>query len=97
MIAAVGEGWCFALDAVSSVGVIASLLAMKVTPRALDEAGRQHLLEELHHGWRYIVGFTPIRTALLLVAIVSAAGTPHGADAGDCGRGAARRAEHVGI
>ena len=33
LIAAVGEGWCFMLDAVSYVAVIASLLAMRVPPR----------------------------------------------------------------
>src|SRR5438270_2123845 len=33
IIAAVGEGWCFMIDAVSYIAVIASLLAMNVTPR----------------------------------------------------------------
>jgi predicted MFS family arabinose efflux permease len=35
------------------------------------------VLEELGHGWRYILGHVPIRTALLMVAIVSTAGTPY--------------------
>ncbi len=33
LIAAVGEGWCFALDALSYLAVIASLLAMRIAPR----------------------------------------------------------------
>src|SRR6476659_4629322 len=33
VIAAVGEGWCFAIDAVSYLAVIASLLAMRLAPR----------------------------------------------------------------
>src|ERR1700742_2592160 len=33
VIAAVGEGWCFMIDAISYIAVIASLLAMKITPR----------------------------------------------------------------
>ena len=36
VIAAVGEGWCFMADAVSYVAVIASLLAMTITPRTLS-------------------------------------------------------------
>src|SRR5438045_6114384 len=35
IIAAVGEGWCFMIDGVSYVAVIASLLAMTITPRVL--------------------------------------------------------------
>src|SRR4029434_4215964 len=33
VIAAVGEGWCFAIDAVSYVGVVLSLLAMRLHTR----------------------------------------------------------------
>ena len=33
IIAAVGEGWCFALDAVSYLAVIASLLLMRLATR----------------------------------------------------------------
>lgn len=46
VIAAVGEGWCFMADAVSYVAVIASLLAMTITPRTLsatNEIGRAHV------------------------------------------------------
>jgi MFS family permease len=77
LIAGVGEGWCFAIDAVSYLGVIASLLAMRVNAREQHEASEMRVLEELGHGWRYILGHVPIRTALLMVAIVSTAGTPY--------------------
>jgi predicted MFS family arabinose efflux permease len=77
LIAAFGEGWCFAVDAISYVAVIASILAMRVRPRAHQEAAEMHLLEELHHGWKYVFHSIPIRSALLLVAIVSTAGTPY--------------------
>jgi len=36
-----------------------------------------HLLEELRHGWAYVFGSVPIRSALTLVAVVSIAGTPY--------------------
>jgi MFS family permease len=77
LIAAVGEGWCFLVDAVSYLAVIASLLAMRIDPRPRHGAGEMHLLEELHHGWNYVFHSVPIRSALTLVAIVSLAGTPY--------------------
>jgi MFS family permease len=77
LIAAFGEGWCFAIDAISYVAVIASIVAMRVSPRIHQGAAEMHLLEELHHGWKYVFHSVPIRSALLLVAIVSTAGTPY--------------------
>lgn len=77
LIAAFGEGWCFAIDAVSYVAVIGSLLAMRVDPRPPSGVERMHLLDELSHGWGYVLGSVPIRTVLLLVAVISFAGTPY--------------------
>ena len=77
LIAAVGEGYCFLVDSVSYLAVIASLLAMRIEPRARHGAGEMHLLEELRHGWNYVFHSVPIRSALTLVAIVSVAGTPY--------------------
>jgi predicted MFS family arabinose efflux permease len=77
LIAGFGEGWCFAIDAISYIAVIASLVAMRVEPRHQDATAEMHLLDELHHGWKYVLHSIPIRSALLLVAIISAAGTPY--------------------
>jgi MFS family permease len=77
LIAAVGEGWCFAVDAVSYLAVIASLLAMRIEPRTVHGGPELHLLEELSHGWKYVFNSVPIRSALILLAVVSAAGTPY--------------------
>lgn len=77
MIAAVGEGWCFALDAVSYIGVIASLGAMRIEPRSRDVSADTRVLHELREGLAYVVSDVPIRTVLILVAIVSASGTPY--------------------
>src|SRR5512132_3457382 len=74
LIAGFGEGWCFAVDSISYIAVIASILAMRVQPRSRHEAAEMHLLEELHHGWKYVLHSVPIRSALLLVAIISTAG-----------------------
>ena len=77
LIAGFGEAWCFTIDAISYIAVIGSILAMRVAPRVRDETAEMHLLDELHHGWKYVLQSVPIRSALLLVAIVSMAGTPY--------------------
>ena len=41
LIAAVGEGWCFFVDALSYLAVIASLLLMRIKPRAAGGASRR--------------------------------------------------------
>jgi predicted MFS family arabinose efflux permease len=77
VIAAVGEGWCFMIDAVSYVAVIASLLAMRVAPRAARELKGANVLRELREGFSYAARFAPIRKALLLLALVSLVGMPY--------------------
>lgn len=76
IIAAVGEGWCFMIDAISYVAVIGSLLAMDVT-HVRPAPGTTSLFDELRDGYRYVSGFPPVRMALLLLAIVSAMGMPY--------------------
>jgi MFS family permease len=76
IIAAVGEGWCFMLDAISYLAVIASLLAMQVTPRARRTRDAP-VFEELAVGFRYVTSSVPIRTVLLLLALVSTMGMPY--------------------
>ncbi|MBD0371867.1 MAG: MFS transporter [Pyrinomonadaceae bacterium] len=77
VIAAVGEGWCFMLDAVSYIAVIASLLAMKLVPRVRKPLKGTNILREIREGWRYAFGFAPIRSVLLLLALVSLVGMPY--------------------
>jgi MFS family permease len=75
IIAAVGEGWCFMIDAVSYIAVIASLLAMRVERRPVRSPGK--MLDELRAGFKYVTGFAPVRTALTLLAIVATMGMPY--------------------
>jgi MFS family permease len=77
IIAAVGEGWCFMLDAISYLAVIASLLAMKIIPRMTKRTGNANVLQQLREGWWYAFKFAPIRNVLLLLAIVSLVGIPY--------------------
>ena len=76
VIGAVGEAWCFLLDAASYVAVVGSLLAMHVrsAPRAADVLP---VREALAAGFRYVAGFPPVRAGLLLVALVSTLGMPY--------------------
>ena len=76
LIAVVGEGWCFFVDGVSYLVVIASLLAMRIEARGHIVSGT-NVLEELRVGLRYVVDSIPIRTALVLLAVVSAMGMPY--------------------
>jgi MFS family permease len=76
MIATIGEGWCFTADAVSYLFVIGSLLAMRLAP-ARRRPVEARVLAELKTGYRYVIGSPPIRTALIMLAIVSALGMPY--------------------
>src|SRR5665213_3725545 len=76
LIALAGEGWCFMLDAISYIAVIASLFAMRLSI-AEREPRTTHVLEEFRTGLRYIKGSLPIRTALILLAIVSMMSMPY--------------------
>jgi MFS family permease len=75
LIAWVGEGGCFLIDSISYLAVIASLLAMRVVRRPREHAP-QHLLTELKEGIAYVAHSPPIRSLLLLLAMVSLLGLP---------------------
>jgi MFS family permease len=76
MVAAVGEGYCFAVDAVSYVAVLGSLFAMRLSPRERP-SGRARLGRDLLDGLRYVGASSPIRSILLLLALVSLTGIPY--------------------
>jgi MFS family permease len=75
VIAAVGEGYCFAIDGFSYIAVVLSLLLMRVPPSTLKRATTT-MLEQLKEGWSYVVNFRPIRTILSLFALLSLMGMP---------------------
>jgi MFS family permease len=76
LISAVGEGWCFAIDAVSYLAVIASLLAMRVSVQPKVRRPTR-MLDDLGQGFRYVAGSVPMRSILLLLALVSLTGMPY--------------------
>lgn len=75
-IAAVGEGYCFLIDGLSYFAVIASLLAMTIQGQTADRSTAS-MLVQLREGWTYVSSFAPIRTVLLLFAIISFVGVPY--------------------
>jgi MFS family permease len=75
LIAATNEGWCFLVDGVSYIAVIASLLMMRVTHEPTQHAGAT-MMEQLRQGWVYVAESVPIRTILLLFALLSLMGWP---------------------
>ena len=79
LIAVSSEGWCFLVDGVSYLAVLASLLMMRLNPAhalAAAERARVSLLVQLREGWDFVRGFAPIRTILLLFALISLMGWP---------------------
>ena len=77
VVAAVGEGYCFLIDGLSYIAVIAGLLMMRLKkekpPRHMDS----HLKRDLLEGWRYVSGFRPIRWYLLFLALMGIARGPY--------------------
>lgn len=76
VIAAASEGYCFLIDGVSYIAVIVSLLLMHLGP-APEKTKAESVLAELKQGWRYIAGSVPIRSILMLLALVSLVGMPY--------------------
>ncbi|HEY9642681.1 MAG TPA: MFS transporter [Coleofasciculaceae cyanobacterium] len=74
VIASVGAGYCFLIDGFSYLAVLVSLLAMQIPPKPLNSRkilSHPPILKNLQEGLVYAFGFPPIRSTLLLVALVS--------------------------
>ena len=75
LVAAVGEGWCVALNAVSYLAVLTSLALMQVEPQPAREPS--HPLTDLHEGFVYVTTHPQTRKLLLLLAGSSLFGTSY--------------------
>ena len=76
LVALMGEGICFILNAFSYLAVILAIAAMRI-PHDLNPRLRRHILLELKEGFVYAYTFGPIRSILLLLALVSFMGMPY--------------------
>jgi MFS family permease len=75
LIAVTSEGWCFLIDGISYIAVIASLLMMRLHAPVMERRTTS-TLTELKAGWTYVSEFVPVRTILLLFAVISLMGMP---------------------
>jgi MFS family permease len=76
LIETAGEGWCFFVNGVSYVAVIAGLLMMTMTtkPRVpLPGSALASIVE----GFRYVKRTGPVRALLLLLGLISLVGIPY--------------------
>jgi MFS family permease len=76
LVAAVGEGWCFFLNAVSYVAVLAGLFLMEV-PRHRKVSLPGSPLKDIIEGFSFVLRTGPVRVLLLLLGAVSLFGTPY--------------------
>jgi MFS family permease len=77
LIATVGEGGCFTIDAISYLAVITTLLMMTITPSKVMRAPQQHVLLELKEGFQYAGRSPAILSVLALLGVVSFMGVPY--------------------
>lgn len=75
VIAAVGEGACFLINALSYLAVIGSLLLMRTQPFIPVKQHRK-VWQQVQEGFQYTFRFPPIRAIILVVASVSLIGMP---------------------
>ena len=76
LVAIVGEGWCFLLNGISYIAVIAGLLAMTLPPHT-PVVHTASPLEQMREGFRFATDTLPVRSLLILLGIVSLAGMPY--------------------
>ncbi|MEI8176253.1 MAG: MFS transporter [Candidatus Omnitrophota bacterium] len=76
LIAWLGEGVCFAVNAASYVAVLIALSFMKIAPKEHIPTGKK-VLEDIREGFSYAFKSLPIRSILLLLALVSMMGVPY--------------------
>jgi MFS family permease len=77
LVASIGEGWCFMVNAVSYLAVIAGLLLMRLKARPAQSRARGSALTELLEGVRFVRGAAPIRDLLIMLGVISLLGTPY--------------------
>ena len=68
IIAVASEAWCFLIDGISFFAVIIALLAMKDLPHQMRAPAHHSVVRQLLEGWRYLIGFRPIRSLMALLA-----------------------------
>jgi MFS family permease len=76
LIAAVAEWICFAFNALTYLAVLIALFHVEIR-QAQTARAPSHPLADLAEGWRYSMGFLPIRRMLFQLALVSISIAPY--------------------
>ena len=76
VVAAVGEGWCFLINGLSYVAVLAALLRMHVKPSGAPSS-MPSAWDSIVEGFAFAWQKTPVRALLLLLGLVSLMGMPY--------------------
>ncbi|MEJ2678195.1 MAG: MFS transporter [Gemmatimonadota bacterium] len=75
LIAFLGEGPVFALNAVTFLAMLAALRMMRLRPEG--PRGQTHrVLQNMREGFHFAWGFTPVRAVLVLITVVSIMAVP---------------------
>lgn len=75
LVAWIGEGWCFFVNGVSYLAVLAGLFMMRIDKSQVAHDGSSPI-EKLREGFRFVRHTVPIRTLLLLLGLVSFTALP---------------------
>ncbi|MGD0527243.1 MAG: MFS transporter, partial [Polyangiaceae bacterium] len=73
---AFGEGWCFLLNGVSFLAVLAGLLAMRDLPEPTAGRPREPMISRLVEGFRFVATEPRVRALLALLALVALLSIP---------------------
>jgi MFS family permease len=76
VIAAVGPGWCFAVDATSYVAVLIALAGVRL-PARVTRVHVTHPLADLREGVRYALRHPTLRRVLFMVPVIGLVGFTH--------------------
>ena len=76
-IVLVGEGWCFFLNGVSFIAVLVALLMMRIE-RSQGQRAEESPVRSFIQGFRFAMSDVPIRSALLLLSVLSLFGLQYG-------------------
>lgn len=74
LIAAVGSGWVFLINAVSFLAVLASLMLIRLPRRAAEVSGRESQLSQLVAGFRYVRRRHDLVVIFIMVFLLGAFG-----------------------
>jgi MFS family permease len=77
VVAVVGEGWCFLINGLSYVGVIAALAVMHISPVHGHARATISAWASVVEGFAFAWQARPVRALLLLLGLVSLMGMPY--------------------